>query len=185
MVLVMHGPEIRYSFECRHASLSEPQGLSLITIGNTLRQDDGVASYLCDTLSENDLKDVCRFDLGTYTNHLASCLWGHKAAIIIDATNNGTAPGTISLVDLNALLDRASPLAIKCCHGFSIADELRIAKKQGRLPRRIIFFGVEADNTEFGTDISAPVQSSLRWLNNNLSILVSQVLSTLKKEEKL
>lgn len=178
----MRSPDMNYGFECKHANLLDPQGLALITIGNTLRGDDGIAAHLCDTLSENDLKDVCRFDLGTYTSYLATCLAGHRAAIIIDATNNGTAPGTVSILDLNQLLDRTSPLSIKCCHGFSIADELRLVKRQGRLPKRIIFFGVEIDCVEYDTKLSAPLKSTLAHLNGNLSRLVSQVLSTLKRE---
>lgn len=130
-------------------------GLALITIGNQLRGDDGIAAALCDALPESALQDVCRYDLGTYTGYLSDCLAGHQAAIIIDATYNGTASGTVTLMDLSSVLANAVPMNIQSCHGLSLADELRLAKKEGGLPKRIIFFGIEVNDVDW-SDTPSP-----------------------------
>ncbi len=166
---------------CQHSHQAEPSGLALITVGNSLRGDDGIGSSLCDVLPESVMKDVCRFDLGSYTGYLHECLVGHKAAIIIDSTKNGTAPGTVSLMDLAAMLDRATVMNVSSCHGFSLADELRIAKHYGTLPKRLIFFGVEVDAVDWTERLSSALEQKLPQLVQNLSVLVSKVVETLKR----
>lgn len=160
--------------------MAEPSGLALITIGNSLRGDDGIAARLSSMLPAG--MDVCKYDLGCYTGLLSDCLSGHKAAIIIDSTQNATAPGTVSILDLRAMLDRATILNVRSCHGFSLADELRIAKNNGTLPKRIIFFGVEVDAVEWTERLSRTLELKLPQLVNNLSLLVTKVLETLQRD---
>ena len=176
----MKSLKVQNQAQCDHTALVHPDGLALVTIGNSLGGGDDMAASLCDVLPETALKDVCRFDLGSYTGFLAASLAGHKAAIIVDSTCNGTAPGTVSILDLTAMLDRAAPLKIESCHGFALADELRLAKRQGKLPRRIIFFGVEVgDQAATGQPIpNLKLSQSVR----NLSFLVLKVLETLKRD---
>lgn len=166
---------------CLHNSLPQPSRLALITIGNSLRGDDGIAARLCDALPESALLDVCRFDLGPYTGFLKDCLYGHKAAIIIDSTQNGTAPGTVSIIDLDAMLERQSIINLNSCHGFSLADELRIAKQYGALPERLIFFGVEVENVDWTENLSTKLKDMLPLLVQDLSHLVKNVVERLKQ----
>jgi hydrogenase maturation protease len=168
--------------ECKHALLKEPQGLALVTIGNSLRGDDGIAAILSRCLPEPIAKDVCRFDLGAHSGFLEDCLACHKAAIIIDATSNGTAPGTVSIADVSHILNQASPLNFRSCQGFLLADEVRSAKKRGKLPTRIIFFGVEIDKTEWNDKLSADLAAKLPKLVSKLSFLVTKVAETLKRD---
>lgn len=167
---------------CHHGIKPQPEGLALITIGNSQREDDGIAEALCDALPESALKGVCRFDLGSFTGYLGDCLCAHKAAIIIDSTNNGTGSGTVSIVNLGAVLDQASPMKIQSCHGFSLADELRLAKKFKNLPKRIIFFGIENSRTSWKNKLSSDLQARLPHIVEKLSLLVSTVLETLKRD---
>ena len=181
-VIIMQGAKFKEHIKCHDSVLGDPQGLALITIGNSLRGDDGIASALCDALPSAATADACRFDLGSYTGHLADCLPGHSAAIIIDATRNGTAPGTVSLADLGASSDITSPLNIRSCHGFSLADELRLAKRLSQLPERIVFFGVEVSNVDWSDKVTPTLEKILPQLVNKLSVLVSQMQETLKRD---
>lgn len=167
--------------QCLHNSLPQPSRLALITIGNSLRGDDGIAARLCDALPESALLDVCRFDLGPYTGFLKDCLYGHKAAIIIDSTQNGTAPGTVTIIDLDAMLEREAIINLNSCHGFSLADELRIAKQYGALPEQLVFFGVEVENVDWTENISTKLQDMLPLLVQDLSHLVIKVAERLKQ----
>lgn len=178
----MQSARILRNIQCPHAKLEVPQGLAVVTIGNPLRGDDGVATAICSAMPEATTRDVCRFDLGTYTGFLGDCLSGHKAAIIIDSTSNGTAPGTVSILDLGTLLDRTAPLALRSCHGFSLADELRLAKKHAHLPKRIIFFGVEIADIDWNEKLSPALQEQLPHLVLSLSNLVTRVVEALKRD---
>ncbi len=178
----MQGARLLSNMECKHKRLSEPNGLALITIGNSLRGDGGVAAALSHCLPEHLAREVCRFDLGSYSGVLQECLIYHKAAIIIDSTSNDTAPGTVSIVDVSHILDQTELLNLRSCHGFSLSEEMRSAKKRGRLPKRIIFFGVEIDKTDWNDKLSPELEAKLPKLVNKLSFLVAKVVETLNRD---
>ncbi len=136
--LEMYAKQQQSPSRCQHSELVQPAGLCIVTVGNSLRGDDGIASALCENLPATVLSDVCVFNLGTYTSYLSDCLKGHKAAIIIDSTCDGLSPGSVSIIDLHALLEGPN-LNINSSHGFSVADELKLAKQLGSLPIRLIF----------------------------------------------
>lgn len=167
--------------DCPHSGLDHATGLCIITVGNSLRGDDGIAAALCDKLPEYVLADVCRFDLGPYTSLLSKCLQGHKAAIIIDSTCDGLSPGSVTIIDLAAMLE-SSDLNIKSTHGFSVADELKLADQFGVLPNRLIFFGVEIGEVNWKEKISPALEKKLPHLVSNLSFLVERILETLRKD---
>lgn len=168
--------------QCPHFQEVQPSGLCLITVGNTLRGDDGIAVKLCDKLPEPVLNDICRFDLGPYTSYLGACLHGHKGAIIIDATLNTGTPGSITMIDLNALIEDDGKIntIIKSTHGFSLVDELRALKEISELPERLILLGVETGNVN-SESISPMLQAKLPQLVSNLPFIVARILETLKK----
>ncbi|MBY0552499.1 MAG: hydrogenase maturation protease [Candidatus Obscuribacterales bacterium] len=170
--------------QCDHSVGSEPAGLVIITIGNPLRADDGIAAALCNALPLPSLQGVCRFDLGVSTSRIGECLAGHKAAIIIDATciGNGTGPGTVTLVDLNAAINKRTPMEIKSCHGFSLFDELRLAKTTMELPKRMILFGVEVADTQWCDSLSQDLKGEVPALAKGLSKLVQRIMETLNKD---
>jgi hydrogenase maturation protease len=168
---------------CEHKAGSSQCGLALITVGNPLRCDDGIAELLCDTLPPSCLKNVCRYDIASSAWRLGECLAGHKAAIIVDATCNGTTYGTISLVDLNMALFRNSRLEVNSCYGFSLLDELRLVKQSMELPKRLMLFGVEVANTSFGRGISPNLKKEVPELAGRLSGLIQRILETMSKAE--
>jgi hydrogenase maturation protease len=166
---------------CLHSDLVQQDGLCIVTVGNSLRGDDGIASALCENLPESVLSDVCVFNLGPYTNYLSECLNGHKAAIIIDSTCDGLSPGSVSIIDLHALLEGPN-LNINSSHGLSVADELKLAKQLGSLPTRLIFFGVEIGAVNWNETISPALKEKLPLLVSNLAFLVQRILETLRKD---
>lgn len=176
----MYAPKLADTMRCPHSAIPEPTGLCIVTVGNSLRGDDGIAVALCDNLPERVLNGACRFDLGTYTNRLGECLHGHKAAIIIDSTCDGLSPGSVTIIDLNVMLDGQST-NIRSTHGFSVIDELKIVRETDRLPNRLIFFGVEIGEVNWKEEISPALNKKLPQLVSNLSFLVERILEALRK----
>jgi len=166
------------SAACEHADLPGGSGCALISIGNSLRGDDGIALKLCNLLPSQLARDVCRFDLGPYTGLLADCVVGHSTVVIVDATANGTSPGTVCCIDLSEGLENLPILNIRSSHGFSILDELRFAELAGYMPNRVMFFGVESAETEECEDLSLELKEKLPMLVDQLSQLVKRLQET-------
>lgn len=165
---------------CMHFQSGKPSGLALISIGNTLRSDDGIASRLCQTLPRELFAQICYFDLGTYTSHLPECFSGHSAAIIVDCTKSGMTPAAVSVINLLAVLERPSLLMAESSHGFSFFDELRFYADSGDLPSRLLFFGVEAASLNWSEELSQELLSKTDVLAEKLSLLVRTVLEELR-----
>jgi hypothetical protein len=73
-------------------------------------------------------------------------------------------------------------LSINSTHGFSVADELKLAGQLGVLPKRLIFFGVEIGEVNWKETISPALESKLPQLVSNLSFLVERILEALRKD---
>ena len=161
-------------FPCEHWLLdgqhNAKKGLSLITIGNQLRSDDGIAVTLC--------TKICRFDLGLYTNFIADCFRTHQAVIIVDATTSGAKLGAVHIIDLKSIVDRNIPMPVRSSHGLSIIDEIRLQKLQLNLPESIIFFGIEVAEVGWSDQISTELENKLPGLTDKLSSLIEDVLQT-------
>lgn len=156
-------------------------GLALVTIGNSLRKDDGIAMVVCDLLPAHLRVSTCRFDLGVHTGYVSDCLKGHRIAIIVDAMENGTAAGTVSLVDISNLNSAASALNINSCHGLSWVDELRLSAKTDGLPSTILFFGIEIGSAEWAEGISPKLQENLPFLVRKLACLIAGMQEKLNR----
>ena len=164
---------------CSHASAPVPNGLVLVAIGNSLRGDDGAAARLAAMFKKLPLSErVCCFDIGIYTGYLGKCLSGHKAAIILDATQNGTAAGTVSIMDLRKWLERKSLTGVsaRSSHGLSFGDELRFAAKTDSLPETMIFFGIEAGGDCLSDKLSENLERKLPNVLSSLSGLAKSLL---------
>lgn len=168
---------------CRHSALDRPEGLVLVTIGSQTAGSQTSAKSLCDALPPFILGQICRYDLKRYDGFLADSLVGHRAAIIVDSSSSGLAPGTSALSDLSAVLERTTPLDLQSSHGRDLADELRLAKKNGRLPKRIMLFGLGSGASEHTRAGVARGLQPMSQLARRLEIMVSTVLAALKREE--
>jgi hydrogenase maturation protease len=162
--------------------MANPAGVALVTFENSRVGNTGFASALCDSMPARVLKDVCRFNLASPTGLLADYLAGHKAAVIVDSTQSGTALSTVCILDLSTMLERAVPLKIGSTHGLALVDELQEAKRLKRLPGRIILFGFEVDAAEWAEEQSNQVEPILQTSVKNASLLLETIVETLKKD---
>jgi len=148
----------------------------LVTIGNSLRGDDGLPKLLAEALPARIRTKICLADLGTYTGLLPDCLSGHRSAVVVDATLNGSKPGSVSIADLGQAVGQASPIMLEKSHGFSLLDELKLGGQSSNLPQRALFFGIEVCQTEWGSQISPLIQDRIPALCRRLSRLIDTLL---------
>lgn len=84
---------------------------------------------------------------------LADC----ETAILVDAVVSGGIAGTIHRLDLESDLDKLPNLLSS--HGFGLADSLRLGAALGRLPARLLIYGIEVHP---GAATAAPSSGAVR-----------------------
>ena len=87
-------------------------------------------------------------------------LWqGADTVILIDAVHSGAKPGTIHRLDAHA-----QPIAKRffrlSTHAFGLAEAVELARALGRLPPRLIVYGVEGKSFEAGVGLSPGVAAA-------------------------
>lgn len=132
----------------------------IVGAGNAYRRDDGagpaVASRLRAVLSA-DIRVLVK------DGDFASLLDDWQAAdavIVIDATSSGCAPGTIRRHDAH---ERPLPAAYSrsSTHSFGVAEAIELARALGRLPSRLVVFGIEGRDFSPGEGVSPEVDAAV------------------------
>jgi hypothetical protein len=173
----MNHSDIRSIEGCPHSDLEQPEGLAVIAIGNAQPRRFG---NLNNVISQPTLENVCKFKVRANAEDLATYLKGHKAAIIIDSGTNSDEPGTISLIDLGAMLSKNTLVKINTRHGYYLTRQLRQLKKSGQLPARIIFFGVENGDSH-PTHNNKNNHPSTSQSPKTLTLLINKAAQALKQ----
>jgi len=139
---------------CPHQGDQQKSGIALVSIGNVLRADDGVACKLLDKLSQDVKDEVCRFNLESYSQFVLDCVAYHEAAVIVDAVRGGKEVGDVTIIDLKEMFERGAKLSVDSCHGFSFYDELLLIQDKSLLPDKMYFFGIEIESDNWGEGLS-------------------------------
>lgn len=107
-------------------------GPLVLGIGNVLMGDEGVGVHAVRRLEGNLPPHVALLDGGTGGFHLLSELSGHDPVYMIDATMDGRAAGTVSVVEPRYASDFPRTLS---AHDIGLRDLIESAALLGRLPR--------------------------------------------------
>jgi hydrogenase maturation protease len=151
--------------------------VSVLTIGSMLNGDDG-APRIASAMLPKDLKDViCRFDFDAFTYFLSECVAGHQTVIIVDTVSSDEAPGHTELIDLLAVLD-GSAMKPKTAHGFSMLNELRIARRSAQLPQNLLLLTIEAGRKQWASKLSHELTEAMPDVAAELEKLVRSHLCT-------
>jgi hydrogenase maturation protease len=133
--------------------------LRVVGIGNAWRNDDraglAVARRLAGTLPEG----VAVLEREGEPTSLMDSWEGAEAVWVVDAVSSGAEPGTVHRHDagtqeLPAQLFRTST------HHFGLAEAVELARAVGRLPEKVIVYGIEGANFETGETLSPKVEAA-------------------------
>ena len=131
----------------------------VIAVGNVFRGDDGVGPELAARVRALDLPRVAVVEaLGDVG--LIDAWTGYDRVILLDAVHSGAAAGMVIRRDLNA-----APLPRDwfrlSSHQLGVADAVELARAMRRLPRRLVFVGIEGERFESGVGLSPKVAAAL------------------------
>ena len=129
----------------------------VIGIGNPWRRDDGAGLAVARLLAGTP--DVVVLEREGEPASLIDAWDGTDALWLVDAVSSGSAPGTVQRIDvaereLPAELFRAST------HHLGLAEAVELARALGRLPTRVVFYGIEGGSFGAGEGLSLEVEQA-------------------------
>ncbi|MFZ5875627.1 MAG: hydrogenase maturation protease [Nitrospirota bacterium] len=133
--------------------------VAVFGVGNRFRRDDAVGLVVAERLTAGHRRPDLMVRQGLVWE-LGEAWLDADVAVVVDAMASSDAPGTIRRYDL---ADGPLPRhALRCStHGFGVADAIELARSRGRLPRRLIVYGVVGSCFDHGCGMSAPVERAV------------------------
>ena len=132
----------------------------VIGVGNAFRGDDAAGREVAKRVRERVADElevvVCELE----PTRLIDAWEGADAALLIDAVSSGTEPGTVHRFDATseALPSREFRSST---HALGIGETIELARAIGRLPSRVVVFGIEGEVFGSGTELSGPAQQGV------------------------
>ena len=132
----------------------------VIGAGNAWRSDDGaglaVARLLAGTLPEG----VETLEREGEPTSLIDAWEGAEVVWLVDAVSSGAEPGTVHRHDASS-----EPLPARLfdtsTHHFGLAEAVELGRALGRLPAKVVVFGIEGATFETGDTLSPQVQAAV------------------------
>jgi hydrogenase maturation protease len=137
-----------------------PAKYVVLGLGNTLHSDDGVGPWAIERLrSEGRVpEDVTLIEGGTLGIELLTYIWDCSYLLVLDAVDLGQPPGTLvrmSDQELHTLPGKGS------VHQLGVADLLVALRVLARQQPTVVLLGVQPATTDWGTELSPPVQAAM------------------------
>lgn len=144
----------------------------VLGIGNLLLSDEGVGCRCVEELERRYIlpPEVACVDGGTAGFELLPLIEDAQTLILIDALKDGRQPGTVILVEDEAvprlMMTRTSP------HQIGICEVLATAELTDKVPQRLLLFGIEPKRLDVAVGLSPEVSLGMEKA-------LSEVASTL------
>lgn len=132
----------------------------VVGVGNAFRSDDGAGLAVADRLRGRLPEGMRIVSCELEPSRLIDACDGAASAFVVDAVASGAVPGTLHRFDashdaLPARLFRSST------HAFGVADAIELARALGRLPERVVVYGIEGSVFEAGEGLTPPVDAAV------------------------
>ena len=135
-----------------------PGRVLVIGVGNRFRGDDAAGPAVAEGLDSEGIDAIEHAGDGMQL----MALWdGADRVIIVDAMRGGLAPGTIQRFD--AVLERLDETTFThFSHEIGVAAGVELARTLGRLPSRLIVYGIEGRSFGLGDALSPDVARAVK-----------------------
>jgi hydrogenase maturation protease len=132
----------------------------VIGVGNAWQADDGAGLVVAQRLRSLVPEGVEVVELEGEPVALVQAWEGADEAYVVDAVSSGAEPGTVHRVDATETpLPRE--LSNASTHLFGVGESVELARSLGRLPRRLVVYGIEAARISAGNELSPEAQRAV------------------------
>jgi hydrogenase maturation protease len=144
----------------------------VLGLGNLVLSDDGLGVHAIARLNADPRvpPDVVLLDGGTQGLSLLPHISAYQRLLVIDAIDVGEKPGTLVRIEGKALQHLPGKASV---HQLGFADLLVALELLGESPEEIVLFGVQPLSTDWGTELTPPVNEALSRVPD---LLVEQLL---------
>jgi len=148
----------------RSSPSSGPSGRRVLVIGlgNRLRRDDAAGLELARALRDRagEAGIAVREHEGETLGLLEE--WeGAEAVVLVDAVSSGAAPGTLRRMDGSVEPIPTHFRSSSSTHAVGLSDAIELARALGRLPARVVVFGIEGRYFDAGCGLSEDVRAAI------------------------
>jgi hydrogenase maturation protease len=139
----------------------------VIGIGNEYRQDDGAGLLVARALRRLVPRSVQVLECTGATLELIDDWALADRVVLVDAVLSGAAPGTIYCIEVH---DQPIPAYLfhYSTHDFNVSDSIELARLLGKLPRRLVVYGIEGKEYGQGTNISEEVAEAIETVTGRI-----------------
>ena len=138
------------------AAALAPRGRTLVvTLGSTLRADDGVGPYVCSHVKFSR-PDLLLLDAGTTPENVAQTAinWKPDKVILVDAAHFQGTAGEVRVIPLEAI-NQAMPIST---HSFPLSVTFSIIKEDTGCELAVV--GVQAKSLDYREGLSPEVEKT-------------------------
>lgn len=138
----------------------------VLGVGNAYRGDDGVGPVVAKRVRDlsSDLEVVACEQEPT---RLLDAWDGADLALVVDAVSSGVAPGTVHRFDATELPVPAGVFR-GSTHALGVGEVIELGRALGRLPGRVLLYGVEGGRFGTGEGLSPAVAAVVDTLTAEL-----------------
>jgi hydrogenase maturation protease len=141
-----------------------PVSTVVIGIGNRDRADDALGFVVIDRLQATPLSGVRLATARGDVLKVLDLFEGADTVVMIDAMRSGAAPGHVLRLDASDAAVKAQLESFASTHTINLAETIELARTLGKLPPRVIIYGVEAADFTLGNGLSTAVEAALEGL---------------------
>lgn len=152
-------------------------------MGNDLRQDDGFGISVVRRFEEGDVPEGVRiYESGIAGIGLVQELMdGYEALIVVDATDRGEEPGTVSLLEVEVpdpeeATGESRQEFLADTHLTVPSKALTLARALEILPPRVYILGCQPKEQGLGMDLSEPVEAGVNEAVGRLRRLTARLV---------
>jgi hydrogenase maturation protease len=134
----------------------------VIGVGNTMRGDDGVGLEVVRRLRRRaEAAGVGVRELEGEGIGLLDAWQDARAVVLVDGLRSGADPGTIHRIEVT---DGPLPAGLRSSsstHAVGVGEAIELARALGRLPGRLVIYGVEGGGFETGAELTDGVAAAV------------------------
>lgn len=132
----------------------------VVGVGNAVRGDDAAGLAVAERVRGRAPRGVTVVECEQEPTRLLDAWAGADVALVVDSSLSGTEPGTIRRFD--AVADRVPTKTFRSStHAFGIGDAVELGRALGRLPSRVVVFGIEGADFALGSGLSDRVAAAV------------------------
>jgi hydrogenase maturation protease len=132
----------------------------VIGIGNAWQGDDAAGLVAARRIRERGPDGVQVRELEGEPVSLVDAWEGADDVFVIDAVRSGSPPGMVHRIDASSGPIPAT-LSAASTHTLGVGEAIELARALGRLPARLVLYGIEAETIAAGSELTPAVAAAV------------------------